>query len=384
MALREHPRRYFSYRFTGVNAKTSEYLRSLTNGLQTQQLEFPLWSAIRTLPQSRYIKQSGVQLGKEDVWCYRDCHAFMLTKNYNGLEGHSQRYNLKGITSNGFLNMRTVFREDFLKDSTLITPVFWGILNQEDSYTNVTASVADMHLNVEIMPSVSAVTLPNDCNENNYPRLSFPESTNVLLDYRTYDDHELFMMPPSWYQDMNMSYSRNANRLDNNTGYFRYDLKSTSTTTHMTFDFHTTSRAEIHNLQRFFYRCKGCWKSFYVPTWTSDIELAKDEAAGNTMIQGKFPYYYRYYASNKNRRLAIVFYKNGTVEIIKIAGWTLGDNGKTSKILLDKALTKPLIRSEIRMISFLCKVRLVNDSMETEYETREVANISFELVEVDD
>nr|DAI46534.1 MAG TPA: protein of unknown function DUF2460 [Caudoviricetes sp.] len=383
MALRSYPRRSVSYRYTGVDTAMSEYLRSLTNGLQTQQLEFPLWSATRTLPKTRRKKETGIQLTAQDVWDYRDCHAVLLTKEFQEARGNSTRYFLKQLYSSGYLQMKTTFKDDYYEGATLVTPVFWGILNQEDSYTNVTASLADMCINVEFMPSLTAVNLPAECDEYNYPFLTFAESTNALNNYKYIDDYELFMMPPSWYQDMNMSYSRNANKLDNQTGYFRYDLKSKATTTHMVFDYHAKSKDEIQFLQRFFYRCKGQWKSFYVPTWTSDIELVKDGITTKQELIAKFPYYYRYYNGNQRRKTIIIFFNNGTVKILKIVGWELDSSGKHSKITLESPLTEPIYMKDVRMISFLLKVRHASDSMVTEYETRESANISFELMEVD-
>lgn len=380
MALREHPRRSISYRYTGMSNTTSEYLRALCNGQQTQQLEFPLWQAARLLPYDRWASQAHIQLSTSDVWDYRDCHAFLLADNYDGNQINSSRFELRGITSNGFLEMGKTFTTDWKKERTLVVPVFWAILNQEDSYTNVTASTADLCINVEVMPSISAVKLPTACDEYNYPRLTFDEAKNAENEY---DYVELFMMPPSWYQDENISYSRNANRLDNNTGYFRYDLKSTATTTARAIDFHCKTKEEIHFLQRFFYRCKGQWKSFYMPTWTSDVVLARDAQQGDQVLYGKFFYYYRYYGSNSRRKLIIVFYYDGTIDIIKLVGWSVDNDSRTSKIYLERGLKKTLRRKDIRMISFLCRVRHNSDSMRTEYETRQAASISFEVKEVD-
>lgn len=381
MALREHPRRNISYRYTGMSSRNSEYLRALCNGQQTQQLEFPLWSANRLLPQTRYEQQAHLQLTARDMWDYRDCHAVMLMKKYDGINAISELFNLKSISANGFLQTTKQFTSQWDADSTIVVPVFWGILNQEDSYTNVTSQVADLCINVEFMPSIAAVELPETINEYNYPRLTFEKSLNADTEYKGY---ELFMFPPSWYQDQNISYSRNANRLDNETGYFRFDLKSAETTTTRVMDFYGLTKDEIHFLQRFFYRCKGQWKSFYMPSWTSDIKLAQDALAGDNIIYGEFLYYYKYYSSNNRRKLIIVFFENGTVQIIELAGWTVDKTGTMSKIYLKNNLKTNLLKDDIRMISFLCKVRHNSDIMTTQYETNEAASISFEVKEVND
>lgn len=380
MALREHPRRSISYRYTGMTNRNSEYLRALCNGQQTQQIEFPLWQATRLLPQTRYDQQAHIQLETRDMWDYRDCHAVMLVKDYNGVEASTERFNLKSIEADGFLQTKKTFSNDWPEGKTLVVPVFWGVLNQEDSYTNVTSHVADLCLNIEVMPSITAVTLPEAVNEYNYPRLKFEDSLNADNEYNGY---ELFMFPPSWLQDQQISYSRNANKLDNDTGYFRYDLKSSATTTTRSMDFYGLTKDEIHFLQRFFYRCKGQWKSFYMPTWTSDIKLADNAYIGDSVMYGKFEYYYRYYTSNNRRKLIIVFFEDGTIQIIEIAGWTVHENGKMSKIYLQTALQKNLLVNQIKMISFLCKVRHNSDTMTTSYETNETASITFEVKEVD-
>lgn len=378
MALRTEPRRKVCFRYTGMSGKESIFLRSLSNGLITKKIEMYMWQHARLIPHDiKAGEQAVIQLDPKDMWGYRDCSGFLITRRF----GESEKHELASIDATGLLVASDKFVKSYEAGSVSVVPLFYGILDQEDNYTDVTASTADMCINVEVMPSAADVVLPVYINQYNYPWLTFAESINAETVYK---DHELFMFPPSWTEDIKSSFSRNVNRLDNNTGYFRVDVKSKTTTMTRTFSFSTGSKDHIQFLERFFYRCRGRWKSFYMPTWTSDIELAVTARAGAKEIYGSFQYYYNFYKSNKRRRKIVVFFYDNTIEIIELAGWARAIDHNKCKIFLAKNLSRTLKKESIRMISFLVLVRHNSDTMTIDYETHEEANVNFEVTEVDD
>lgn len=377
MALRTEPRRKVSFRYTGMTAKQSTFLRSLSNCLVTNKIEMYMWQHARLLPHDATAgEQALVQLDARDMWGYRDCSGFMITKAF----GESEKHELVSIDATGLLTASDKFTIGYEAGSVTVVPMFYGILDQEDSYTDASSNVADMCINVEVMPSAADVAIPQYVNEYNYPKLSFPESTNADKKYK---EHELFLMPPSWAQELSTSYSKNVNRLDNETGYFRVDVKSKTTTMTRSYNYVTTSKDQIQFLERFFYRCRGQWKSFYMPTWTNDIQLKVDARKGAKELYGRFQYYYNFFDGNKRRRTIIIFFYDGTIDIIELAGFALSDNHDRCKIFLKSNLTRALKRNDIRMISFLCLVRHNSDTMTIDYETHESASVTFEVTEVD-
>lgn len=377
MALREYPRRSVSYRYAGMTTTESSRLRALCYSSQTTQLEWPLWHAAVKLPRSLYKDQAQIKLTSLDMWNYRDCHALMLWKN-DELGGDC--FDLNEITADGSIYFKRQVNDDWSALGTMVVPIFWGVLKQEDNYGNITSNIADLNINVDVMPAITAANLPAAVNEYNYPRLVFPFTQNAES---TYMDTELFLMPPAWVDDEDIGYMRNANRLDNNTGVFRYDLKSSAITTNKSLEYLPISMEEIQFMQRFFYRCKGQFKSFYAPTWTSDIELSADAEIGSTYLLTKFAMYYKYYGLNARRKLLLVFYVDGTIEILNIAGFSITDDGY-GKVFLKIPLRRDLIRNQIAMISFLCKWRLASDKLIIDYETTDIANVTLEMKEVDD
>lgn len=372
-AIRLKPRRTVSYEYVGMENKQSQYLRALTNNSQTQILQFPLWHAQQLLKQTIYKSSSIIEITQEDMWNFRDCVGVMLWQddNYGG-----EYFDLQNVTADGILHLKKQVTRDWTAYSTLVVPVFWGVLQQEDSYVNLTSEHVNMVINVEFINRGLNIELPESVNEHNYPRLTFRYAQNAKDEYL---GRELFVMQPTWHSDLSANYTRNAQRIDNNSGIIRYDLKSDDTLEVRVLSYNAISRAEIQFLQRFFYRCCGGLKGFYAPTWTNDIELALDTTSGNVLYT-KFDLYFRYYKSNKQRKHLIIFFVDGTIEIVKIAGFSR--EKEYGKVFLDAPVKRPLFKNNITMISFLCLYRLNSDKLTTDYETNSAAVISLECIEV--
>jgi len=374
-ALRGKPRRYIGYEYIGLESKQSQYLRALTCSTQTQTLQFPLWHAASYLHKQIYAKQSIVEVTKDDMWNYRDCTGTMLWSND---QDGGEYFSIVNTTADGVLHLEKQVTHDFLPRKTVVVPVFWGILQQEDKYINETSNITTMTINVEFINRGLQIKLADTIDAYQYPRISFAESKNAPGEYA---GRELFMMPPTWNDDIGSSYHRNANRLDNQSGSIRYDLKSKETTEIRSIEYTAIAREEIQFLQRFFYRCKGRLKSFYAPTWVNDVELVDDVVSGSILL-ARFSLYWKYYASNKRRKTLVVFFRDGTIHILKIAGFSLDDSQTYAKIYLEMPIQRVLERKQIRMISFLCLYRHNSDTLTTNYQTTGIANMNLEFAEV--
>jgi hypothetical protein len=199
---------------------------------------------------------------------------------------------------------------------------------------------------------------------------------------KPFNERELFLIPPTWDSDIQMDFTRNANRLDNKSGFFRYDLKSINPTETRQIDYTMGTVSEINNMQRFFYRCRGKLHSFFAPTWLNDVDLVEEVPSGQNWIIAKYPYYWKYFSTGDRRKRLIVFYRDGSAEILRISAYTMDDSGQYSKIYLDGGASRTLNVDNVAMISYLCQYRHDNDTMTVSYESGEAGTTSFTLQEV--
>lgn len=378
MALRNEPRRYISYDYTGMEAWQSQYLRMITFGQQTQLIELPLWHAAYMLENTSYKGQAAISVKPEVLWKYRNIGSVLL---WHSDQIGGTKYGLKYIMASGVLGLTSQLTKDYMRGATTVIPVGIGVLQQEDQYETMHSDLTALTINMELIQNQKAPFFPESFNENHDESVPCNVFNRGLP--QEYTGVDIFSHEPSWSANITSSYSRNANRLDNQTGVFRFDLKSNETTETKEINFSAFSRAEINNLQRFFYRCKGAWKSFCMPTWVNDIELAQDAYAGQINLLVKFNLYWKYYSKSKRRKTLVVFYTDNTVQILKIAGYSTNYTGELGKIYLENPLKRTIVKRSVRMISYLCRCRFASDTMTIYYETSTGAQAKLSFQEVD-
>lgn len=374
--LRPVPRRSISYEYIGVKTWQSQYLRALTYSQQTQLLQFPLWHATTSLSRNAYVGDTTLHIPIDRLWGSRDAGAIMTWKD-DDVGGTVLPLNT--IASDGTLGLSKMLKENCRVGVTVITPIVWGVLRQEDKYINMHSTLTTMQINVELIANQGAPGFPAAMDEYHNEPVPQPWGTGLPA---TYQGAEVFLTPPPWTDNMNANFTRNANRLDNQSGIFQYDLKSTDPSETKEIEYVTTSRKEISNLQRFFCRCKGRLKSFRAPTWLSDVELAEDAPAGQSYLLARWPLYWKYYANGQRRKTLVAFMRGGSGRLLKIAGYAMDETGQRGKIYLDDPLTMPLRREDVAMLSYLCRYRLGSDTLVTDYESVDVATMDISMIEV--
>ncbi len=379
MALRSEPRRYVAYDYTGMESWQSQYLRMLIYSAQTQLIQFPMWHAACSLPDRQYKGQASVRVPLDILWNFRNIGALEL---WGGDTAGGAKYDLKYMTASGALGLQKQLKGDWPAYATAVIPVFYGVLQQDDSYTNVHSDVSEMTINVELIQNQNAPDFPAAFDE--YHDEILPEESQFSFGLpASYMGAEVWRFYPQWEDDMPAQFTRNANRMDYDTGVFRFDLKSYNPGETRDVTYAAISRPEIHNMQRFFMRCKGAWKYFWAPTWVNDIALAGDQSSGQICLYADFTMFWKYYAKSSRRRTIVIFYYGGTCEILKIAGYSLDDTGRRGKIYLDGPLTHDIRKADVRCISFFCRYRFSEDDMVMDYETTGIATTKLTLKEVD-
>lgn len=378
MALRKYPRRFLSYDYIGVNSTQSEYLRALLYSRQTEQIEIPLWHAASSLPEKTFLGQTQINLEPGVLWPYRGCRGAIFWHND---QVGGDRYALQQILGDGTLKLNEQIDTIYWPKRTTVCPVSYAVLQQEDKYSLYNSVHMSMQFNLELLTNEIMVPIAMALDEfHDEPWQTKNPWQTALPDQ--YMGIELFKIAPAWAADITASFIRNANKLDNQSGMVRYDLKSPDTSETKEIQYIGASRSEIYNLQRFFCRCKGRLKSFYAPTWLSDMVLAEDAPAGQGFLIVEWSMFWKYYAGLMRRRTIVIFMKNNTTQILPIAGFTTDTTGERGKVILDSKVKSTIRKNDIAMISFLCRYRHDSDTMTIDYETVEIASTAFSFAEV--
>ena len=137
---------------------------------------------------------------------------------------------------------------------------------------------------------------------------------------------------------------------------------------------------------KFFYRIKGMYKAFYMPSWVNDFIPCFDIKYGQNYIYTEFDSLYKYYLSNNRKKKIIIFtkdLKSYIVDILSLTFETIADK-KYGKLLLANPITVDLSLSNIKMISYFNHVRLDSDELQLNYESTQVAQVTLTTKEVDD
>lgn len=379
-ALRREPRKFVAYDYTGMNAEQSERLRALIYHAQSSAIPFPFWHAAAEMPDDAAAGQQDIVIPQEFIWCYRNIGSVELWLDD---ERGGSSYDLKYITANGILGLTDKLTSNWKALSTMVMPVFKAVLAVDDSFTSRTDDISEMTLNFELLQEQNAPEY--------YPEqydIDYDEVIPDIWGYQhglpaLYQGIEVWRYEPQWADNLDGNFTKNCNRIDYDTGVFKFDAKSYNPSESREVTYVLNSRQMINNVQRFFYRHKGSWKSFWAPTWINDMELLESAAAGSTQINVRMMWYWKYYNKSSRRKKIAILFKDGTCQIIDIAGYSRDQFSTYGVVFLEKALSKEIILDKILMISFFCRYRFDSDDLTIDYETSTVATTSLTLREVD-
>lgn len=379
-ALRSQPRRYVSYDWQAMELWHANYLHALVYSGQTDIMRFPLWHAGIQLRDKNYKDQGNIHIPVRALWPYRNIGGLLL---FVDDESYSAKYDLKYLTGSGVAGLEKQLTRDWEAVSTRVVPLAYGVLQQEDSFNTYHSTYTEMTINFELTQSQKAVDFPVALDEYHDEKVPDESAFRFGLP-ETYLGSEVWRWEGQWNDAVSANFSRNANRIDYNTGVFRFDVKSWDPSETLEQTYLLLCREEIHNMQRFFIRQKGKWKSFWTPTWFHDIELVGLQPAGQSFLVVRFPLYYKYYQKSKRRKRLVVFYRNNTSEFLTIAGWSTNEDGTRGKVYLESPLTHSIRPADVYLISFFLRCRFDTDDLVIDYETTETATASIQFKEVDE
>lgn len=380
-ALREEPRRFFSFNYISVDTWQSQYLRMLIISRQNNTFKIPAWHRLHTIQEDINRGDYYYQADKRYLWTYRDISGVFFSYG-DKINGGGSYYDIVNVSASGAIKLKK-FSAAARKKGDFVCPVFTAVIQDSNDLNALFSNDTNLTMNFEIVPQDYGMTLPPS-----YDYMTYRDDDTFILDNiklpDQYNGLEVFKLWPPWSREIDMTYEKNVVKLDNETGSFYYDMKSHLIAENREIEYITLDVEETNNLQRFFFRCKGCLVPFYAPTWLHDITLDKDKPSSESFLSTQLTDFYRYYSDLPTRKNLIVFLNNGKTITSSIVGFSTyidSKNIKHGKILLGDNIGDLRI-NDVRMISFLCKYRLASDILEIAYDTTGIGSAKIALKEV--
>lgn len=375
-AIRAEPRITVSYDYTGMNSAQSAWLRLLMYKRPSVVSLFPMWHAASPIIEGSSRGQKVIPVPLECLWHYRNIGAAMLWADD---EHGGKAFAIKYITAHGSVGLVHRLADNWPK-GVLAMPVFRGFLVPNTSHTARTGEITELTATFELL------------QEQASPEY-FPEQFDYMFDedipepwvYQRglparYEEAEVWRHEPQWVEDVDAEITKDANRVDYDTGAFFFDDKGMdSESREATYVF--MSRQAANNAERFFWRHRGQWQSFWSPTWLHDMELVEVAPKGVTELRLRLLWYFQQYNRGTRRKTIVIFYRNETCEILKIKGYSRDDEKGQGVAFLEKPLTHTIDPQRIRMISFFLRVRFASDDLVMDYETTETTTAAITLKE---
>lgn len=383
--LRSVPRRTISYEYTSMNSSEAQWLRAQLRKKQNNFEFIPMWHDVAYLSED-FLGGKSMYIDPEYMIGFHNCDAIEIFAHDDVMhhEGVNITKKVKKYENN-IIHLKTVLDKNLNKKNTWILPLIrcsvQTPLSSSYIYSNGT--------NIKMVYEDIGYKPPFDINSQYY------EQYNYLVDGfnrynlpHSYNGRQVFLNTPQWLDDdsLTLKVSKNVNKLDNDTGIFKYDLKNTNS-----YDTHEITvllrnKRMINNIIKFFTKVKGKFKSFYCPSWANDFNLAQSIKKGSNYIYTDLSETYRYYMENGRNKKIVVFTNDWKSYIFDISAYTYEkiEDKKYGKLLLGSSSPVNIPIKNVRMVSFFNLVRLDSDEMQINYESNIAATVQLSMKEVDD
>jgi hypothetical protein len=119
---------------------------------------------------------------------------------------------------------------------------------------------------------------------------------------------------------------------------------------------------------------RGMAGEFYMPTWTSDLEIASNAALNATSIFVKRSEVAQLYATDKTRRGIAIYKKDGSIVTLLLTAIDSVAPAGQSRLTLASPLSAALNMTDVSMVSWLPICRFASDSLTLNWVTDTAAN----------
>ena len=384
IALRDEPRHFLSYDYTAMKPFEAQWLRAVVRMKQSSPLYIPMWHTPLYLTEEALIDSKSINIEETSMFDLRRCIAIIVFKEDN-IKGENKYYQTLSYGDGGRIGLYKKLKDGLNPKNAYIYPLIKCSLQPITGLDYIFSNGTNITINFEDIMEESPVKVPYKYLFDYYDNYKGRNIHNIP--YKHLGENVL-TLSPQWVDDssVTLDIEKNTVKLDNDTGIFLYDSKNNLSYDKSTYNWYLMNKAEINNMIKFFYRIKGMYKSFYMPSWVNDFIPCFDIKYGQNYIYTEFDSLYKYYLSNNRKKKIIIFtkdLKSYIVDILSLTFETIADK-KYGKLLLANPITVDLSLSNIKMISYFNHVRLDSDELQLNYESTQVAQVTLTTKEVDD
>ena len=356
-SLITQPRRAVGFDATIQN----ELLMSLRNNLygwHNRPYLMPLWWQGVTLTENTSAGKSIINVSSlQGVDSLQEFTQLVIWEN----PFNTELVTIRSVSGNA-ITLLTPLENSYGKD-TQIYPVVDVMINGNLTIQNLTSQVSTAEIAATIINKSAKVKLLEDDRLN----ASF------------YNGVEVLTVRPNWKNATEDSFQSDIEAVDYNYGSVEYFGGTTPTLMTKTATFMSKNRHTTAWWRRFIHRQRGQLKSFFVPTNTKDLVLAKDGNNGAKEFLMKDLYLSSIVNNSKERKiLGIRIYGKDyyfTIENIEIMDGL-------ARVVVKEEIPIFMPRQDVTFINFLQRMRFASDEIEIEHITSEVAQLTLKFKQV--
>lgn len=382
---RQYPRHYVSYDYPAMNCFEAQWLRGLGRLRQSDTYYIPMWHNVTRLAEDFPGMGKSLYINKEHMYSFDDVEWIeIFVKDDPNQFGVNMVLRVENYFDQ-IIGLKKVLTKPLYKENTWIYPLKRCSIQPMNGFQYIYSNGASVtHSFEDLLRKPVNLKIP-DKWVTDFENYSLRNKWNLP---EHYDNREVFVASPQWLDDdsLSLSVDKAVTKMDNETGQFLYDLKNEKSYDVHTMELILMCKEAINNMQRFFKRVSGMYKSFYAPTWANDIELLQDIEAQNNYIYTKWSNISDFYISNKRNKKLVIFTKDKHSYILDILtyGYEMIDGVKVGKIMFTNPLGMNIPKSNVLMCSYFNLVRFDSDELQLNYESDIVANVSLVFREVDE
>lgn len=194
----------------------------------------------------------------------------------------------------------------------------------------------------------------------------FPTEFAFPANPHQYRGHPVMTREPNWKEPIATTYARLLDQLDNDTGLPHWFDEAARGFTAQAYAYQMHGQAEHMAFRDLLLDLQGRLKPIWVPTYTSDFQIAADVVAGSDTLEVLDAGYSYCGGPRQGREDLQILLADGTRLFRRITGATAGAPGR-ELLVVGEAFPDGLAASAVKKISFMDVCRLDADDIEIKH-----------------
>lgn len=345
LALRPAPRQGFSYKFL-LDSHQFSRAKAITTQWAHRVYGVPVWTNLEFIgPLAAGITEIAVDTTAAD---YRDNDVILVWDN-------DEYYEAVETTeiSPGKVGLKLPLSKPY--QNAYVMPLRFGRTYGGAKFSRNASDIAESKVSFSITENISLASS------------SFPQyrEIDVLTDRSvvvgSFDENII----------------RDVEVIDNTAGTVVVDTKTNYPLHKQKISWHTTDKADLWRVKQWIYSRRGKQKTFWLPSWSRDLEMLEVMAAQSAAFTVK-PIGYPLYYGIKD---VMLITKAGEVFYRRVLGGSVNDDGN-EVLSIDRALGTTVYPADVEIFCFMSLVRFDADRVKISHTQAGNAKISITVVEV--